>query len=110
MPTKPVCPKCKGNGIVISWAGMMQSSKDCPSCGGSGLKNGGVKMKKWVIRFRVVSPTDYHTPLMYLPIETTYVEAETAEKAWEKWVTAPSAAPREWYRKIDIYETGMQEI
>ena len=61
-------------------------------------------MKKWVIRFRVIYPTDYMTPLIYIPIEETVVEAETANEAWEKWVTAPFAAPREWYKKEEIYE------
>lgn len=63
-------------------------------------------MKKWVVRFRVIAPTDYHTPLMYIPTEQTIVDADTADEAWEKWVTDPYAAPREWYRKIEIYERG----
>ena len=61
---------------------------------------------KWVIRFRVIAPNDYHTPLMYLPIEETLVEADTADAAWDKWVTAPGAAPRDWYKKEEIYAGG----
>jgi len=60
-------------------------------------------MPNWVIRFRVISPTDYFTPLMYLPIEETCVQAESADEAWKKWVTDPYASPREWYRRIEIY-------
>ena len=63
-------------------------------------------MKRWEVRFRVISPDDYHTPMMYLPIESIIVEAETADTAWEKWVTAPCAAPRDWYKKIEINEIG----
>jgi hypothetical protein len=59
-------------------------------------------MKKWEIRFRVISPSDYNIPLCYLPIESTIIEAETEELAWEKWVTDPYAAPRDWYKKIEI--------
>jgi len=61
-------------------------------------------VKKWRIRFRVISPDDYHTPMMYLPVECTIEEAETPEDAWEKFVTGPYAAPRDWYRKEDIIE------
>ena len=61
-------------------------------------------MKKFVIRFRLISPNDYHTPMMYLPVESTIVEAETEEAAWEKWVIDPYAAPRDWYKKEEIYE------
>jgi len=57
----------------------------------------------WVVRFRVISPNDYQTPLMYIPIQQTAVEAETADEAWEAWVTGPGAAPREWYKKEEIY-------
>ena len=31
-------------------------------------------MKKLVIRFRVISPSYYHTPMMYIPNEKTRVE------------------------------------
>ena len=61
-------------------------------------------MPTWVIRFRVISPSDFMTPLTYIPIEETRVKADTADAAWEKWVTASYAAPRDWYRKIEIYE------
>ena len=64
------------------------------------------EMEKWVIRFRVIAPYDYHTPMMHLPIEETIVEAETADEAWEKWVTDPYAAPRDHYRKIEVYKTA----
>ena len=61
-------------------------------------------MKKWVIRFRVIAPSDYLTPMMYLPIEETIESANTADEAWESFVTEKGAAPRDWYRKIEIYE------
>jgi len=61
-------------------------------------------MAKWLIRFHVISPTDYFTPMAYIPNEETIVEAETADEAWEKWVTGPYAAPREWYKKVEVYE------
>ncbi|MFH1628156.1 MAG: hypothetical protein ABIE47_05455 [Pseudomonadota bacterium] len=60
-------------------------------------------MGEWVIRFRVISPSDYLTPLLYIPTERTIVEADTADEAWEKWVTDPYAAPRDWYRKEEIF-------
>ena len=63
-------------------------------------------MRKWVIRFRVISPNDYNTPMCYLPMEETRIEAQTEDEAWEKWVTDPYAAPRDWYRKEEIYEYG----
>jgi len=63
-------------------------------------------MKKWTIRFRVISPSDYHTPLIYLPVESTVIEAETEDAAWEKWVTDEYAAPRDWYNKIEIYNNA----
>ena len=56
-------------------------------------------MKKWVIRFRYIAPYDYYTP-----IEETCVEADTADEAWEKWVTGPYAGPRDNYKKEEIYE------
>ena len=61
-------------------------------------------VRKWFIRYRVIAPSDYHTPHCYIPTEQTYVEAETADEAWEKWVTAPGAAPRDWYIRVDIEE------
>jgi hypothetical protein len=61
-------------------------------------------MAQFVIRFRVLSPSDYHTPLCYLPVEETRVDADTADQAWEKWVTNPYASPQNWYNKIEIYQ------
>ncbi len=61
-------------------------------------------MKTWLIRFRYIAPYDYHTPMMYLPIEETRIEAETVDEAWEKWITAPYAGPRDNYKKIEIME------
>ena len=61
-------------------------------------------MSKWAVRFRVISPSDYHTPLGYIPIESTQVEAQTADEAWEKWITDPYASPRDWYKKEEIYK------
>jgi len=61
-------------------------------------------MKEWVIRFRVIAPSDQCTPLFRLPIESTIMMAETADEAWEQWVTAPYASPINWYRKEEIYE------
>lgn len=61
-------------------------------------------MKKWVVRFRVITPGEYHVPLYLIPIEETRVEAENENEAWEKWVTDPYACPRDWYNKIEIYE------
>lgn len=61
-------------------------------------------MKKWVIRFRYIAPYDCHTPMMYLPIEQTCVEAKTADEAWEKWITEPGAGPQDNYKKEEIYE------
>ena len=61
-------------------------------------------MKKWVIRFRYISPDDYGTPIIHLPIEETCIEAETAEEAWENMVTDTYAGPRENYKKEEIYE------
>ena len=60
--------------------------------------------KEWIVRFRVISPSDYHTPMCYLPIESTQIKAETPDEAWEKWVTDPWAGPRDWYKKEEIYE------
>ena len=60
--------------------------------------------KKWVVRFRVVSPSDYHTPRMYIPTEETRIKANSADEAWEKWVSDPYASPRDWYIKEEIYE------
>ena len=64
---------------------------------------GGI-MKTWVIRFRVISQNDYHTPMMYIPIQETRVKAETEDEAWEFWITEPYGAPRDWYKKEEIYE------
>lgn len=63
-----------------------------------------MKLCEWVIVFRVISPSDYHTPMMYIPKEETRVKAISAEEAWEKWVTDPYAVPRDWYKKIEIYK------
>jgi len=43
---------------------------------------------------------------MYLPVESTVIEAETEDAAWEKWVTDEYAAPRDWYNKIEIYNNA----
>ena len=64
---------------------------------------------RWIIRFRVISPSDYHTPFMHIPIESTLIEAESAEEAWEKWITAPYAFPRDWYRKEEIFAEEVEE-
>ena len=61
-------------------------------------------MPKWVIRFRYIAAYDYNTPMMYIPTQQTCVEAETADEAWEKWVTDEFAGPRDNYRKVEIYE------
>ena len=61
-------------------------------------------MKIWIIRFRHITLCDYYTPLMHLPIEETRIEANTAEEAWEKWITKPYAGSRENYKKVEIYE------
>lgn len=67
-------------------------------------------MKEWVIRFRVINPSDYHTPRCYIPIEETRVKADTEKDAWEKWVTAPYAAPRDWYVKEEIVESFISKV
>ena len=61
-------------------------------------------MKVWVVRFRYISPDDYCAPLTYLPIEETHIEAETAETAWEKFVSGDWASLRDYYRKEEVYE------
>ena len=61
-------------------------------------------MKKWVIRFRMIAPYDYHTPMMHLPIQETIKSANTADEAWEAFVTEKYACPRDWYSKVEIYE------
>jgi len=43
-------------------------------------------------------------PRQDIPIEETRIEAETAEEAWEKWVTDRYACPRDWYQREEIYE------
>ena len=63
-------------------------------------------MGLWVIRYRYISPVDYMTPYMYLPIQQTGIEAETADEAWEKLVTNKYAGPRDNYNKIEIYQDG----
>ena len=60
-------------------------------------------MNIWVIRYRYISPDDYMTPYMYLPIQQTGIEAEIADEAWEKLITR-YAGPRDNYRKIEIYQ------
>jgi len=50
-------------------------------------------MGLWVIRYRY----------MYLPIQQTGIEAETADEAWEKLITK-YAEPRDNYNKIEIYK------
>jgi len=44
------------------------------------------------------------TPYMYLPIEETGIRADTADEAWEKFVTNKYAGPRDNYNKIEIYK------
>ena len=58
----------------------------------------------WVVRYRYIAPDDYMTPMMYLPIQETHIEAETAQAAWESLVTGQYAGNRENYRKEEIYE------
>ena len=60
--------------------------------------------RKWVVNFRVIGPSHYHTPLMFIPHESTIVTAESPEAAWEKWVTSPYACPRDWYVNDGIEE------
>jgi len=62
-----------------------------------------MKEKDWVIRFRYIPPYDYMTPFLHIPIEETCVSAETADKAWEKFITSPFAGPRDNYRLVEIY-------
>ncbi len=42
--------------------------------------------KKWRISFRYIPPYDYMTPLMYIPIEETIIEAESADEAWRMFL------------------------
>lgn len=58
-------------------------------------------MKLWRVRFRYIPQSDYCTPLTYIPIETTFIEAETEEKAWEKFCSG-GTDPSD-YHKEDIY-------
>lgn len=66
-------------------------------------------MAKWMIRFRLIGPSDYFTPMCYLPTEETIVHAETANEAWLKWTTGEGAAPQDWYRKEEIYQLEVGE-
>lgn len=61
-------------------------------------------MRMWVIRFQYIPFSDYLAPMCYIPTEQTGIEAESADDAWEKWVTDPLAGPRENYKRIEIYE------
>jgi len=56
-------------------------------------------MKKWELRFRYISPDDYMTPLMYIPIESTLVEAGTEEKAWEQFLKIVLPGLRDYYQR-----------
>lgn len=60
--------------------------------------------KMWVIRFKYITPNDYHTPSFYLPEEETHIEAKTADEAWEKFVGNEFAGNRSYYTKLEIYE------
>jgi len=62
------------------------------------------KKKVWRIRFRHIAYYDYLTPLMYIPIEETRVEADTADEAWGNLVNNPYSGKSENYRKIEIEE------
>jgi len=56
-------------------------------------------MKKWELRFRYIPPDDYMTPLMYIPIESTLVKAETEEKAWEQFLKIVLPGLRDYYQR-----------
>lgn len=40
-------------------------------------------MKKYFVRWRLIRPDDMFTPVMYLPIEHTTVEAKEDARQWD---------------------------
>ena len=69
-----------------------------------GIAEGGHAMKKWRIEFRYIPPSDYNTPMLYIPLEGTIVEAESSKEAWSKFINHPYAGPPDYYRKENIEE------
>jgi hypothetical protein len=57
----------------------------------------------WLLRFRYIAPYDYMTPLMYLPIQETRIEANTADEAWKKWING-DLKNQDNYRKESVEE------
>jgi len=60
--------------------------------------------KRWRIRFRYITPYDYTTPLFHIPIESTIIEAETAEQAWKQFINSTHASSLSRYQKESIEE------
>ena len=58
---------------------------------------------KYVVRFRYIPPYDYMTPLMYIPIEQTIIEAETPDLAWSSFLSDKSIDQRDWLRLEEIF-------
>lgn len=59
---------------------------------------------KYVIRFRHVSPSDYMTPLMYIPIEETIVGAETPDLAWASFVGRLPINQQDRLKREEIFQ------
>jgi hypothetical protein len=67
-----------------------------------GEEEGGVM--KFLIRFRVIPPYEYLTPLHHIPIEQTYIQAANADEAWQRFIHDPFGSNPSWYRKESIEE------
>ena len=37
-PNGKVCYRCGGFGLVLTWAGMMETPEECPDCDGDGYR------------------------------------------------------------------------
>jgi len=119
------CPVCGARRVWIEYDGLEVDGVNvvqkawCFSCNsrweenyrfsGINVLSKGKKVPKvedpfWVIRFRMVTAYDMMTPMMYLPLGETRIQAESAEAAWEKFVTDPSAGPRGSYKRIKIWK------
>ena len=63
-----------------------------------------VDMYMWVIEFRHISPQDYHTPMMYLPIQSTLIAAINKKEAQFKFYESLSLFPSSELVIKEIYK------
>lgn len=60
---------------------------------------------KYIIHFRYVTPSDYMTPLIYIPKESTMMSGNSKNDAWSNFIKGFPMEQRDWFRCEEIYQS-----